>query len=278
MLYSFLALKKRKFEMKNTILFLSIFFVFTINIANASYYNNNTYQLNNQNSTIKQPDYYQDSYHKTRSIRPYIGIEFDSLKSNYSSKDGYFKNNDRLYFRDTTFGASGILGLRFYKHFGVEGFYKQTFSESKKNTANFDVPVDSYGHRTSDEEATQYVGGQKETEGTSLLSAYGIDFIGYLPLNQQLELLASVGIGQYDFEMRRKYSEHYTRLQGGYYYDNQYSSNKDFDSAGIRIGLGLQYTLEDLIAFRGMVHYVKLSDDDYVKDLMELSLGVYYLF
>ena len=83
-------------------------------------------------------------------------------------------------------------------------------------------------------------------------------------------MLASLGLGQYDFETSYKdVVEGYGSLGG---------ETKDFDSLGIRVGIGAQYSLTNNLAIRGMARYVKMNDDEYVKSLTELSLGLRYMF
>ena len=272
------------------IVFFGILFVSTINTAHATYYDNNygytyhgnntqRYQLNKQNSDLKKTDYSQNTYQKI--IKPYVGVEVLNTKRNFAN-DGFFKDDEKNYFRDSSFGGAAVLGLKAYKYFGFEGFYQRSFGEKKDNMSNISVPVDKKGHEVSsikDENYDHDAHGKLYDQRTFLSSAYGIDFLGYLPLSQQLDLVASIGIGQYEFETRSKAKKTYESGEEGWYHtNNSYTYHKDFDSAGIRVGVGLQYTLDDMVAFRGMVRYVKLSKDEYVKDLIETSLGIYYLF
>ncbi|MBP5698492.1 MAG: outer membrane beta-barrel protein [Alphaproteobacteria bacterium] len=292
--------------MKKIILFLSVLFAFTVNNASArTYYynnydyndnynynrnsnnntytynnNNNNYQLKKQNSDLKKTDYNQNTYHKTKTIKPYVGFELSNLKRNFTEKDGYFKDNEATYFRDSSFGGSAILGLKAHKYFGFEGFYQRSFGERKNNTITAEIPVDKNGvYDPTGKNFDHYADGKIYDKRTFLSSSYGIDLLAYLPLNQQLDLLASVGVGQYEFETRAKGKITWDSDEANkYYYIDSATTNKDFDSAGIRVGLGLQYNIEDTVALRGMVRYVKLSKDDYIKNLVEMSLGVFYLF
>ena len=54
--------------------------------------------------------------------------------------------------------------------------------------------------------------------------------------------------------------------------------NNDFDSLGIRLGIGGQYNITDHIALRAMARYIHMTDDEYIKSMTELSLGLRYMF
>ena len=148
------------------------------------------------------------------------------------------------------------LAAKFNKYFGLEGFYQKS-GDGKNETMYED-----------NEEWGEY--GEDKT--TISYTAIGVDALGYLPVSQELELLASLGLAQYDFESKTSY----IGIYGNYYEEG--SEAKDFDSLGIRIGIGAQYNITNNFALRAMARYVKMNDDEYVKNLTELSLGLRYMF
>ena len=87
----------------------------------------------------------------------------------------------------------------------------------------------------------------------------GIDAIGYFPVNQEVEILASLGLAQYDFESKVSYVEY--GLVGGIgdYYKGDES--KDFDSLGIRLGVGAQYNITELKADHDRLQMLKTETD-----------------
>ena len=157
--------------------------------------------------------------------------------------DGSYKFSD-----DKNEALSFVVGAKFNKNFGVEAFY-QVSSESEKKTY---LDEDFY-----EKDKLSY-------------TAFGVDAITYMPISQELELLASLGLGQYDFE---------SSYEGIVYgYGSIGGEKKDFDSLGIRIGIGAQYNITNNLALRGMARYIKMNDDEYIKSLTEFSLGLRYMF
>ncbi|MCM1323173.1 MAG: hypothetical protein NC218_03220, partial [Acetobacter sp.] len=106
----------------------------------------------------------------------------------------------------------------------------------------------------------------------------GADLLGYIPINQEIELLTSIGLAQYDFKTSTKTTtkENIEGKADEFYYS--YSKNaKDFNTNALRIGLGAQYNIENKFAIRTMAHYIKMEDTNYIKNMIELSLGIRYM-
>lgn len=209
---------------------------------------------------VKEPQYHKKEYvqyEEPNRIRPYIGIDIATSKVDFGDKQ-WVKDYDGgdNYFDDGNTSLSFVVGAKFNKHFGLEAFYQK--SGDGKNEAGYE-DNEEWGAWGNDKTTISY-------------TAMGIDAIGYLPINQDFEILASLGLAQYDFESKISYS---AIDEYGYY---EGSESKDFDSLGIRVGIGAQYNLTDNLAIRGMARYIKMNDDDYVKSLTELSLGLRYMF
>ena len=167
----------------------------------------------------------------TNQIRPYIGVDgiytnadMDTIAEDYGIADTYKS-------------LAVAAGLKFNKNFGAEIFYQQSGEESEYFLPRMDI--------------------------TTKFNAYGIDLQGYLPISQEVELMASLGIAQYNYEVEIS----------GY----GISEKEDDDTLGIRLGVGAQYNITNHIALRGMVRYTNL-DEDYIKNLIEFSLGLRYMF
>lgn len=209
---------------------------------------------------VKEPQYHKKEYvqyEEPNRIRPYIGIDIATSKVDFGDKQ-WVKDYDGgdNYFDDGNTSLSFVVGAKFNKHFGLEAFYQK--SGDGKNEAEYE-DNEEWGAWGNDKTTISY-------------TAMGIDAIGYLPINQDFEILASLGLAQYDFESKISYS---AIDEYGYY---EGSESKDFDSLGIRVGIGAQYNLTDNLAIRGMARYIKMNDDDFVKNLTELSLGLRYMF
>lgn len=210
-------------------------------------YNERRYIENNQNT-----------------VRPYIGLDVATTSMKFGKND-WMKTEDENWDEIDGFGKSNkafslVAGAKFNQNFGLEAFYQKSGKESKDTYEESYEDFDrEYNHKEKSE--LSYV-------------AYGIDAIGYMPITQEVELLASLGIAQYDFKTK------YTWTESGY--DEKYSDSsvdkKNFDTLGFRIGLGTQYNINEHFALRAMARYVKMDDDEYVKSLTEFSLGLRYMF
>lgn len=253
---------EKEIKMRILLFLLNVIFILSANNAYAQYYGNTTssrYALPSNQIDNRPIDYVPQSYYdKKKTFRPYVGIELLNINNKLTDKDGYFKNGGTTYFRNNSLSVSGIAGLRLFNYLGVEGFYQHSFGEKKtKSTANAD-----------DASLTDV------RKGTNIISSYGADLIGYVPMTRRFELLLALGLGEYDFHAKlTRYSKDSAGTK-----QNYSKNNKNFDSLGIRYGLGMQYAINESAIVRGMVRYVKLSDDDYIKSLTEFALGLIYNF
>lgn len=208
----------------------------------------------------REPTYHQAEYYgepRVNKIRPYIGLDVASQKMKFGEKDYWMKEDGEDYYKDKTTSISGVIGARINRNFGIEAYYQQSSEEEKNNH------IITYGYIVDEKSKMSY-------------KSYGVDLIGYMPLSYEFELLAALGIGQYDFETKFIYTNTVYGYGNPLVYDEK--ENKDFDSLGIRLGIGVQYNVTDNIALRAMARYIKMNDDDYVKNLTELSLGLRYMF
>ena len=189
---------------------------------------------------VREPQYRQREYvqyEEPNKIRPYIGLDIATSKMEFAEDD--LKD----YLEDGHNSLSLSVGAKFNENFGVEAFIQQSSEEEKR---------DSY---YGDSETTSY-------------TAVGLDFIGYIPVNQEVELLASLGLAQYTFNETYEYDM-------GEYIEWE---KTNMHTMGIRLGVGVQMKLNDNWALRGMARYVKMNDDDIIENLTELSLGLRYMF
>lgn len=198
----------------------------------------------------------------TNQIRPYIGVDAITSTLDFGSGSSYWpmKEGPDEYYEDKNISASFVAGLRFNKYFGIETFYQQSSEEEQKESGSQPI-VEGID---IDFERTNYLS----------FKAYGADLQWYAPVTHEFELLASLGLAQYDFESKKK-------LQGAIAEAGLSASvetKEDFDSLGVRFGIGAQYNLTKHIALRGMARYVHMTDDEYIKSITEFSLGLRYMF
>ena len=212
----------------------------------------------------REPTYRQTTYYnepKVNTVRPYIGLDFATQKLKFSNDQIAGKN-----FKDKTTSFDGVAGLKINRNFSIEAYYQQSSKANKDIT--YTLEVESVRKTQSGETSISY-------------KSYGADAIGHLPINQEFELLAALGLGQYDFKSKGPSIDIDVTDNGDGTYNmtvKEITKKKDFDSLGIRIGFGAQYNVTDHIALRAMARYVKMTKDDYIKNLTELSLGIRYLF
>lgn len=161
-------------------------------------------------------------------IKPYVGLDY-----NYSS---YGMNYDaRDFVEDDYNSLSFVAGAKLMDNFGLEAFYQRSLNE--KNTSD--------GEKVS-----------------SRIQNYGVDALGYLPLgcDQEFELIAGLGLGQYEMKYRE---------QG-------LTADKE-EALGIRANIGAQYNIDENWAVRGMYRHVYLQHSD-LNDINEFSAGIRYNF
>lgn len=159
-------------------------------------------------------------------MKPYVGLDYAYSKA---KMNGIFDNLKDKY-------NSGIVsvGNNFNDYYGVEAFFQQADEESK----SFDG-----------------------TKIKSKFHAYGLDVLGYMPLDcdGKFDLVGSLGLANYEVEAKalgHKESE---------------------DKIGYRAGVGAQYNFDENWSARLMARYSYL-DMDSVDNLQEVTLGARYNF
>ncbi len=101
--------------------------------------------------------------------------------------------------------------------------------------------------------------------------AYGLDFIGYIPLDSKFDLIGTIGIGNTEYSIEEHYPDVYS-----------YNKNsKSYDAIGYRIGLGGQYNFDDMVSARFMARYNFIFNDvDYrsIDSMIDLTVGLRLYF
>ena len=130
-------------------------------------------------------------------IRPYAGLDF-----NYSTFDYAYDIENAI--EDDYQSVSFVAGAKFHRNFGAEVFYQHSGKE--KNTYD-------------------------EDKYTTAFQAYGVDFLGFLPLgcDGEVELIAGAGIGEYEMKVK---------MVGA-------GSDKE-ETLGYRLNVGAQYKIQFL--------------------------------
>ena len=151
------------------------------------------------------------------------------------------------------------IGWRPFKNIGIEAFYTSSLKTSTKEN----LLSDSY--------FSEFATVEKE----SSYRAYGIDIIGYYQVNEYIELLASIGVGKYDYE-----ADIIIKAKDvGVTPNVLRSSTQTFEDSvtAYRIGGGFQIWLSRHLAFRITGRWTQLGGDvaDYIT---EVNMGVRYHF
>lgn len=167
------------------------------------------------------------------------------------SPDNIFEDQDTLSF---------ILGARLNKYFGLEGFYLTSYDDNNRSQID---------RKTLN--ATNYY---LMNNYTTSYTAFGLDIIGYLPVNPYFDFLASLGIAQYSFDNHADFAIY--KLDGTH---QQEVISNDFseDKVAWRAAVGAQVNIADGVALRAMYRYISIGSD-YFDDISELSFGVRFLF
>lgn len=193
--------------------------------------------------------------------RPYVGLDVGSSSVKLGKiKNRYDLENSDIQLEDVfdkqNINFTGVVGVQINPTIAVELFYQQAMDNEKKT---FELKTDFL-----------------ESKVTNKLSysAFGVDFIGMHPLSETLDVLFGLGLAQYNFE--GKFSQKLYNYTVDYRTSINEAEKEDVFAA--RLGIGLQYMLTDHVALRAMGRYIHMFDDEVVRRMMELSLGVRYLF
>lgn len=166
-------------------------------------------------------------------FKPYVGLEIGSTSINSDYK---------VFDEDPYMSLKANVGFRYEKYFGAEVSYEGssendvTFNSGLKNTASF--------------------------------RSYGIDALGYLPVNESLDFIGSLGLAKYDFDVEWR--------------DLTDSGKTSKSKTAFRVGLGAQFNVNKNVGFTLMAKYIpiKIEDEgyDFVNGMFNLSLGAKFSF
>ena len=160
------------------------------------------------------------------NIKPVIGLDYS-----YPQMD--LKNGWDQIAEDKYSSFSGVIGVKINNDIGFEAFYQQSLEE--------DSP---YWYDVSSE-----------------FNAFGVDALAYIPLNERIDFIPSVGIGRYEVEVNI----------------DDWGSDSE-DGLGLRAGLGMQINFDENIGLRIGGRYVHLDDFESADNIMEISSGLRFTF
>ena len=161
-------------------------------------------------------------------------------------------------FERQIYGLQLNIGWRIFKRLGIEAFYTHSLKNKKIKY------TDSYSGYP------EFAQGYYDVS----YKAYGIDALGFYPVNDFIELLATIGVGKYDVEAKAKISVYEDDT-----HDALRSASKTFSESmlGYRIGGGVQFWISKRLALRVMGRWTQLGGD-MVRYMTEVNAGVRYHF
>jgi len=147
--------------------------------------------------------------------------------------------------KKTSPGAGLFLGTRVTENFGAEMGFSALKKSHNVDKNNKDLSTD-----------------------VKMNNPY-VDAIGYLPVSNDVELLASVGVGRLSTKVENKDKNVVQALSNE---AKQLTKSK----AGVRFGLGAQYKLTENLGARFMVRHQKGNKT--IKSVNSAGLGLFYQF
>ena len=245
------------------------------NTGNYGYVSNNAYYA----QQAPQPDIYQAPaknnnipYQNTKNTKRRRGVGTFSVGADYVLgytkylenefvAGNFYRYNTKDFDRKSD-ALSLNIGWRPLKYLGFEAYYLMSADSEKSEIVN---GISASRVRTIDQ-STSY-------------TSYGFDIIGYYPINDVIELLASIGVGKYDIEGNYVYTAISPSVTDGTigYVSGQTSKTFKDSVTAYRIGGGFQLWLSRHLAFRLTGRFTSLGGDlaDYIT---EINMGVRYHF
>ena len=165
-------------------------------------------------------------------VVPYIGAEAQFNNPKYANMN---TNLGSIEAKKGRLGLGIFGGAKITENFGVEAGASFAKKATKKNARNNDVTAKS--------------------------SNLYIDAVGFMPINEEVELLGKVGFGR----MKAKISV------AGETVTNESNVNKA--KVGVRLGAGVQYKLDDNLAARVMLTHQK-GNKVSLKNNSSVALGL----
>ena len=160
---------------------------------------------------------------------------------------------------DRSFNSISLnIGWRPLRYLGIEAFYSTSLDEDKVTY------VESYSHYP------EFARGEYSVS----YKVYGLDLLGYIPITDDIEFIASIGVGKYDAKAKIK-----VMAYEGSSSNNLRSTSKEFEDSSVayRIDGGAQIWLSKHLAFRAMVHWTRIGGD-FMDYITEVNAGVRYHF
>ena len=231
-----------------------------------------SYQQRNQIN----PSYGSGTYYAPHKVAPKKEREFGSISvgadyvigyASYAETDFTIESaltggeefvSDTREFDRTLNSLSINLGWRPLRHFGIEAFYSTTLGDNKVEYTESYSFFPEFARR--------------EYEVT--YKVFGLDLLGFIPINDYIEFIASIGVGKYDAKAKVKVVAYEDNS-----YNNLRSIDKKFEDSSVayRIGGGMQVWLSKHLTFRLMARWTQIGGE-FMDYITEVNAGVRYHF
>ena len=222
------------------------------------------------------PSYSSGTYYAPHKVAPKKEREFGSISvgadyiigyASYAETDFTIESaltggeefiSDTREFDRSLNSLSLNLGWRPLRHFGIEAFYSTTLGDNKVEY------TESYSF------FPEFARGEYEVT----YKAFGIDLLGFIPINDYIEFIASIGVGKYDAKAKVKVVAYEDNS-----YNNLRSIDKNFEDSSVayRIGGGMQIWLSTHLTFRLMARWTQIGGE-FMDYITEVNAGVRYHF
>ena len=222
------------------------------------------------------PSYSSGTYYAPHKVAPKKEREFGSISvgadyiigyASYAETDFTIESaltggeefiSDTREFDRSLNSLSLNLGWRPLRHFGIEAFYSTTLGDNKVEY------TESYSF------FPEFARGEYEVT----YKAFGIDLLGFIPINDYIEFIASIGVGKYDAKAKVKVVAYEDNS-----YNNLRSIDKNFEDSSVayRIGGGMQIWLSKHLTFRLMARWTQIGGE-FMDYITEVNAGVRYHF
>lgn len=178
----------------------------------------------------------------TDDVRLYIGAGIAYSGTEYASTGEYA---DALKEFDEEYADLSInFGTKINKYFGIEAF----ILGSSPCELELSGPAYKYSYELS-------------------YGAFGANAVGYLPINDTFEFIASVGVAQYDFTHEYDNTEFGVRDNG----------DESSDETAFSFGIGMMFNINEHFSILGKYEYVGI-DHKWFDTMSKFALGARYTF
>lgn len=151
------------------------------------------------------------------------------------------------------------IGWRPLRYVGLEAFYSASLDDNKV------THTESYTHYP------EFARGEYSVS----YKVYGLDLLGYVPINDYIEFIASIGVGKYDAKAKVKVNAYENSIS----FNPVRTTSTSFEDSSwaYRIGGGFQIWMSKHLALRVMGRWSQIGGD-FMNYITEINVGVRYHF